>query len=315
MKIFVVTGQTATGKTSLAIQLAQEHNGELINCDSRQIYKRLDIITGKDLTDKKFTPVEIFNGYDIGYYTLSSGQTKKKIWLYDLVDPKAVFSSFDYEHCALHLIQRLIDEKKTPVIVGGTYFYLYNLLYDIRTVDVAPDTQLRAELAKRDLAELQTILTELSPDVYSRLNPSEQNNPQRLIRKIEILRAGGDPGTGSLPEIKKDLSLSTKFTSQIEITGLRYDSQEKLGEAIEKRTLERLEKGAVEEVQSLLKDGYTKTDPGLQTIGYRQIFDYLEKRTDKDTMMRNWINKEKQYAKRQYTFMKRDPHIVWRNLY
>src|SRR3989338_8760356 len=99
MNLFLITGQTATGKTSYALKLAQEHNGELINCDSRQIYKHLDIITGKDLTNKTFHSVHKIDTFDIGYYELPT-----KIWLYDVVDPKDPFSSFDYQRCALYVI-------------------------------------------------------------------------------------------------------------------------------------------------------------------------------------------------------------------
>lgn len=167
MRLIIITGQTATGKTKLAAQYAAKYNGEIINCDSRQIYKHLNIITGKDLNNNKFIKISAQKNFDIGYYPIS-GKTSEvrfrrdlpagrqetsevKLWLYDIVDSKNYFSSFDYVKSALPVIKKLLKEQKTPIIVGGTYFYLQHLLYNIETENVAPHWKLRKELKKKRL--------------------------------------------------------------------------------------------------------------------------------------------------------------------
>lgn len=309
MKIYCVTGQTATGKTSFALNRARECNGELINCDSRQIYKHLDIITGKDLTDKTFHSVHKNNNFDIGYY-----KRMTKVWLYDIVDPKTRFSSFDYQQCAIDVIKDIIARGKTPIIVGGTYFYLKHVLYDIASETIEPDWKLRHELEDKSVEELQNILRDKSEMMIDSLNQSDRNNPQRLIRKIEI--ASTRHGTINRVSTNR-ITLSDKLkisTLDIESIGLKYDKKEALHCAIEKRVEERIQNGAIQEVEQLLKQGYKQTDPGLRTIGYQQIIKYLKKEYSKTQAIKEWITKENQYAKRQYTFMKKDININWKQI-
>jgi tRNA dimethylallyltransferase len=132
--MLIITGQTATGKTQLALQYAQKYNGELINCDSRQIYQDLDLVTGKDLEEKKFYRLEKINQFQIGYYLLSYAKTPIPVWLYDVVAINHYFSSFDYRQLALKVITNIIARKKTPILIGGSYLYLYHLLYQINTI-------------------------------------------------------------------------------------------------------------------------------------------------------------------------------------
>lgn len=192
-KLIIITGQTATGKTELALEYASKYNGELINCDSRQIYKHLDIITGKDVGNSKFKFISKVNNFNIGFYLLNR---LTKIWLYDIVDPKEYFSSFDYKECALYVIKKLWQEGKTPIIVGGTYFYLYHLLYGVASETIPPNWKLRKELNEKPVEELQKILKKLSPQSFEKLNQSDKNNPQRLIRRIEIIENNVTGDTG-----------------------------------------------------------------------------------------------------------------------
>ena len=284
-KFIIITGQTATGKTKFALDYAQKYNGELINCDSRQIYKYLDVITGKDKNLLK----------------------KFKIWLYDIIEPDEYFSSFDYVKLAVPLIKKILAEKKTPIIVGGTYLYLKHLLYGIETENIPPDWKLRKKLAGKPVKELQKILAGYSTQLLNQLSQSELNNPQRLIRKIEIAR---------LNEPDRFRTEPVRFNHLIrEFIGLKFKEKETLRKTIEKRVLERLKIGAVEEVKKLLKLRYRETDPGLKTIGYRQLISYLKGELNFDTAIQQWITKEIQYAKRQYTFMKKDKNIKWVNVF
>lgn len=336
-KIIIITGQTSTGKTALALEYARKHDGEIINCDSRQIYKYLDIITGKDVEKvlKKQNFIVQKNReqkFDIGYYTLQTKNYKlpTKIWLYDIVKPDQYFSSFDYQQCALWVIRKILFEGRTPIIVGGTYLYIKHLLYEIETEHIAPDWKLRKELAGQSIQELQTTLKLLNPKMFQFLNNSEKNNPQRLIRRIEIIKYKLSNQHIQPPELnllskqsetEKKIILPLKLplkldikNFEIDIIGLKFKNKEGLIKAIETRVEKRLKDGAVYEVKELLKKGYAENNPGLKTIGYQQLLFHLRGGIDFNTAVQTWITKEVQYAKRQYTFMKKDRNIQWKEI-
>ena len=282
-KLIVITGQTATGKTSLAVRYAEKLNGELINCDSRQIYKKLDIVTGKDRSIIKKIP----------------------IWLYDVADPKEYFSSYQYAQKAERAIKDVVKKGKTPIIVGGTYFYLKHLLYGIDTHG-EPDWKLRKKLDFKSAGELQKMLVSLNPESFKLMNESDRKNPRRLMRKIELAH--------SKKTVKKvrEKSLIDKY--KVEIIGLRFKKEEQLRKQVVKRVKERLKDGAVEEVKKLLKDGYSEQDPGLKTIGYKQLIPFVKGKISKEKAMEAWIVNETQYAKHQYVFMKKDENIKWKTI-
>ncbi len=277
MAVIVVTGQTATGKTALAQRLADEHNGELVNYDSRQVYKYLDIITGKDL------PASV-------------------VHLYDIVEPNEYFSSFEFVEKVRPVIAEIERRGKTPILVGGTYLYLKHLLYGF-DVKVAPDPALREKLNRLSASTLQEKLKEIDRRVFEGMNNSDRNNPRRLIRKIEILTGTPQEEVSTTDPIKPTL-----------FVGLRYRKREDLARAIKTRVQSRLDTGAIDEVRSLLKRGYTENDPGLKTIGYNELIKFIKGRLSKEDAIDQWINHEIQYAKRQYTFMKRDGNISWREI-
>jgi tRNA dimethylallyltransferase len=284
MGIIIITGQTATGKTKLALQFALQTNGVLINCDSRQVYKHLDIITGKDI---------------------------KNIYLIDIVDPKKYFSSFDYVQKATPFIQTLLSKDKTPIIVGGTYLYLCHLLYGIETDSIKPNWNLRKQLEKKSVKELQKELCTSNIRIFEAMNQSDQNNPRRLIRKIEIAQNNLELGIKNYEFKKRTKSLFQ--INKIKFIGLKHKNREELVDRIQKRVQKRLRQGAIQEVQNLLKKGYFETDPGMQTIGYKQIIQFLKGTVSKEQAIQEWITKEIQYAKRQYTFMKKDKNIKWQS--
>jgi len=299
--MIIITGQTATGKTRLALEYAVKYNGELVNFDSRQVYKYLDIVTGKDKsTIKQYNNITI--------------------WLYDIVTPNQYFSSYDFVQRATKVIRDIQRRGKTPVLVGGSYFYLKHLLYGF-DYKVPPNFKLREKLNKKSISELQQTLISLNPLIPPTMNHSDWNNPRRLIRKIEIetARKAKIPNFFAPWDVFHDSGKGTHLSKKISVSsflfiGLRYKDKEKLREAIKTRVENRLKQGAIEEVKSLLKRGYKKTDPGLKTIGYKQIIDYLEGKISKEKAIEQWINAETQYAKRQYTFMKKDPHVKWREI-
>lgn len=334
-KIIIITGQTATGKTKLALKKAVEENGELISADSRQAYKYLDITTGKDFTDHNFHLEKKVDNFDVGYYLLHPSPFilhPIKLWLYDVVDPKDYYSSFDFETLALDVIKDILSRGKTPIIIGGSYFYIYHLLYEINS-NVPADWELRKELDTKTVEKLQLMLIKLAPQVFESMNQSDRNNPRRLMRRIEISRrvsrVGGprqravsplarstDGGINERqdPQIKIVQKLGIN-NLQIQYIGLRFKNKETLHEAIEKRVEQRLQNEAIEEVKNILKMGYTEKDPGLKTIGYKEIIKFLKLKDlsskIKDQLSLDWQIHEHQYAKKQNVFMKKDKNIKW----
>jgi tRNA dimethylallyltransferase len=298
--MLIVTGQTATGKTKLALKLAKENNGEMVNFDSRQIYKDLDIITGKDIkSNSQFKILQSIDGFDIGYYQIN----QIKIWLYDIATPNQFFSSFQYTKLAEKVVTKIKNKGKTPILVGGSYFYIKHFLYGF-DIQVPPNPKLRKELNNKTVAQLQQMLQKISPAIFSKLNQSDRANPYRLIRKIEI----------SLSNKSNKNYKTNKTNMPFSIIGLRFADRQQLINDIKGRVEQRIKKGAFKEVEFLLKKGYQPSDPGLNTIGYKQLVNYFFGKITKEEVINQWITAEIQYAKRQYTFMKKDENIEWRNV-
>jgi tRNA dimethylallyltransferase len=298
---YVITGQTATGKTSHALQLALKVGGELISVDSRQIYQKLDIITGKDIpNDSKFTRVEDAFPLDdkqtaqIGYYAVDG----VKVWGLDLISIHNRFSAHDFRKVCESILEKYISPTTVPIFVGGTYFYLKALLYGFG-VDVAPQWGIRKELEKLSIVQLQNKFRALDAASYEKLNNSDRNNPHRLIRRIEIFEQGSSS------------SQKIPLITPLKMIGFKFSSSEKLKKHIENRVQNRLDQGAVKEVQHLLDIGYSADDPGLKTIGYQEIISHLKGEITLDAAIEQWIYSEMHYAKRQVTFMKSNSDIEW----
>ena len=278
MNLYILFGQTASGKTKKAFELVKQQNGEIVNFDSRQMYKKLDIVTGKDSPD----------------------DSSIRIWLYDIVDPKDTFSSAEYCTIAEKTIKDILARGKTPILVGGTGYYLRHLVYGVPELNTPVDWTLRKELEKKSVQELQTILAKKNEVMLCVMNNSDRNNPRRLIRRIEITESG----TVLLP-VSQDETLRIRLGySDLKLTYLSFfhSTKEGLIEKIAQRVDRRILDGAFEEVKALLKDGYTKNDPGLNAIGYSQIIRYLDKELTLSETKKQWITREVQYAKRQKTY-------------
>lgn len=156
-KLLVICGPTATGKTALAAGIAKKFNGELVSADSRQVYRGMDICTGKDRPDVP-------------------------IWLYDVADPDEDFSVGHWVRLAKGAIGDILKRNKLPIVVGGTGLYIHALLYPFETIDIPPNKILRKKLQALSVQKLQALIPK------GDMNNSDWNNPRRLIRKIEIAR-------------------------------------------------------------------------------------------------------------------------------
>ena len=309
MNLLILFGQTATGKTAKALELVDQYNGEIVNFDSRQIYKKLDIVTGKDLKENSKFKLQIqIQNKTVGYYEVASCKLQAtRLWLYDIIDPKDTFSSAEYVAYAENVIQDIVSRGKTPILVGGTGYYLRHLLFGTPEIDIKEDWNLRKVLEGKTVKELQAILKEKNPHMVGQLNNSDRNNPRRLIRRIEIATSGR-----TLPSLSQRETLSARLgncgcQSDLMITYLPFfhSSTAIAREKITLRVEERIKRGAIDEVAHLLKKKYSKTDPGLNAIGYEQIIAYLNNEMSLDEAKKQWITKEMQYAKRQKTYFKK----------
>ncbi len=296
-KLLIVLGPTATGKTDLAIKLAKNFNGELVSCDSRQVYVGLDIGTGKlpsNLTadlkirkDKKFWEIDGI-----------------KIWMYDVVSFKKQYTVADYMKDADKVIVDIISRGKLPIIIGGTGYYLKGLLQGLPSLSVPTDQSLRKDLEKLSLLELQLKLQKLSIDRWNSLNSSDQKNPRRIIRSIEILSMYGFIKTN-----KYNKSQKNKYnTLKIGLTAPREVLYKKAG----LRVLTRLDQGMIEEVNDLLTKGLTLKRMRSLGLEYRVLADYLNGQIKtKEELINVLKGKIHGYLRRQLTWFKKETDIFW----
>ncbi len=274
-KILVIVGPTASGKTSLSIQLAKLFEGEIISADSRQIYKGLDLGTGK-VTHNEMDGVPHH--------------------LLDIAEPTEIYNASQYVDGAKTALQGIISRNHLPIITGGTFFYIDALLGKFTLPDIPPNPLLRQTLEGKTTQALFETLHEKDAR-YAEIVDKE--NPRRLIRAIEIIEA-----LGHMPEPSKELPYNT-LTIGISIP------KETLKENIHARLLKRLELGMIAEVERLLEKGITHER--LQDLGleYRFISQYLRNTITYEEMLTQIETKTWQYAKRQMTWLKRDETIVW----
>lgn len=299
-KIIVICGPTATGKTRLAISLARKFNGEIISADSRQVYKGMDIGTGKDLPEKsKYVESELrVKNKRIGYFMVKG----IKVWGYDLVSPKEEFSVSLYLKIAEKIINNIFSRKKLPILVGGTGLYIKALVTGIPTVTIPKDIRLRKLLEKKTTKELFENIAQLDSIKAANMNSSDRQNPRRLIRAIEV--ANWRIKHNQVKEIE------TVPKNEVLEIGLKAE-KEFLNERIKKRINYRLNHGMENEVQSLIAKGVSWNNQSMDSLGYRQWKGYLLGKKTKEDVVKQWFSDEKKYAKRQMTWFKKDKSIIW----
>jgi tRNA dimethylallyltransferase len=275
-KLLVILGPTACGKTSLAIRLAQRFNGEIISADSRQVYKEMDIITGKD----------------------KAGYAQIPVWGLDLVRPDEEFSAAHWLKFAQKVIKDIWSRKKLPIVTGGTGFWIKTLLEPVDSLGISPDPKLRKQLSNCSIVRLSNCLKKLDKGRWQRMNRSDRNNPRRLIRAIEIAKASNLPNLPNLPK------------ANYLIIGLKTEKKF-LYQRIDQRVDERVKQGAFEETEKLIKKGYDLHSPSMSSIGYQQSSDFFLKQKSKNEAIQAWKYSEHAYARRQLTFFKKMPAQGW----
>lgn len=301
--LIIVCGPTATGKTEFALKLAKERNGELVSADSRQIYKYLDIGTGKDLPpDTKYqirnTELGIIDvNYSTGYYLIKN----TPLWLYDVITPDQRFSAAEYAKIAREVVKDIWSRGKLPIVVGGTGFYIQALIDGIDTEGIPPNGELREKLGNLETKKLQELLQEKNFERWDKMNNSDRNNPRRLIRALEVSEL--QPHT--IGDMRKQ-----SITDNIQFIGLSIPREE-LFKKIDARVKQRVDQGIVQEIEHVLKKGYDWNSPGLQTIGYEEWQPHFEGKISKNEVIERWKLNEHNYARRQETWFKKDKRIRW----
>lgn len=289
-KVVVLLGCTSSGKTGVGVKLADIFSGEIISADSRQVYKGMDIGSGKDL----------------GEYVIKKGKTRKKIkyHLIDVVKPQTEFNLGKYQRLALKAIDNILAKKKLPLLVGGTGLYLQAIVDNYHLSSVRPDKKLRQELEALSLEQLYKRLLVKNKVFAEKLNESDRKNPRRLVRYLEVL-------TGELSFEAKTKESPYQFL----LLGLDC-SNDVLQERILCRLKQRLEKqGLVAEVKRLHQEGVSWKRLESFGLEYKYISLYLQDRLDYDDMVEKLFTAIFQFAKRQKTWWKRwekqGAHIVW----
>jgi tRNA dimethylallyltransferase len=259
----------------LSITLAKQHDGEIVSADSRQVYRGLDLGTGK-VTQEEMQGIPHH--------------------LLDVADPHDTYTAADFVRDGRAAIASILSRGKLPIIVGGTFFYMDALLGRVVAPEVPPDPTLRAELEKLTLSELFSRLEVADPRRAHEIDP---HNPHRLIRALEIAAA-----LGTVPP------LTSHELYDARIIGIKIDTKT-LHKNIHDRLIARLDAGMVEEVKRLHENGLSyerMEDLGLE---YRYITRYLKGELPYEEMVATLETKIRQFAKRQMTWLKRDPSIEW----
>lgn len=284
-KVIVICGPTASGKTGLAVELAKKINGEIVSCDSMQIYKDMNIGSAKP-TNAEMQGI--------------------KHYLIDYVEPTERYSVARYKKDAEKAIEEILAKNKTPIIVGGTGLYVNALVYGIEYNDIETDMEYRQKLEdianNKGLEALYQQAVKIDLDAMEKVS---KNDRKRIIRVLEIYHSTG--------KTKTELEIESKKN------GVKYDyivfalnwEREKLYDRINKRVDLMIEQGLEAEVKNLIEK-YKEYPTAMQAIGYKEIKDYLEGKICREEAIEKIKQETRRYAKRQITWFKKN-NPIWLN--
>lgn len=285
-EIIVICGPTAVGKTKYAIEVALNSGGEVVSCDSMQLYKFMDIGSAKPTSEE---------------------QAQVKHYLVDEIDPRESFSVAKYQKLAKHAIEEIFAKGKTPVIAGGTGLYLNSLLYDMDFSAPPKNDSYRdalyAEAEKFGPQALHDRLQKIDPDAAQRIHP---NNIKKVIRALEAAESGD-----KVKNFATELKACTDY--KVKLIGLTRDRAE-LYDRINRRVDMLVEMGLLEEVKSLLDMGLSEGDISMKGIGYKEIIGYYNGEYDIETALNLVKKNTRRYAKRQLTWFRRYDEMKWFNI-
>ena len=283
-KIICVAGPTASGKTSYAIQLAKKLDGEVVSCDSMQIYKYMNIGTAKPTKEEM---------EGIPHHMM------------DFVDPRENYSVAEYVKDANECIADIIRRGKMPIVCGGTGLYMDSLVCGIEFQEEKFDEEYRAELTafaeKEGVVALHKILEEADVEVAEKIHP---NNVKRVIRALEIIKSTG------LTKTEADRRAVKEPAYDAEIFGLDMDREILYGR-INRRVDIMMEQGLLAEAENLLKMGIPKDSTAMQAIGYKELVAFFDGKCSLEEAIEIIKRESRRYAKRQLTWFRRNSGIKW----
>ena len=283
-KVIVICGPTASGKTALSIELAKKINGEIVSCDSMQIYKEMDIGTAKPTKEEM---------QEIPHYMINT------------IFPNERYSVADYKKDAKKAIREIIKKGKVPIIVGGTGLYVDSLIYEIEYPDIKFDEKYRQELEeqvrKDGLEKLYNKAKKIDPEAMLKIS---SNDKKRILRVLEIYKATGKTKT---EQERKSREKEPEFDYLV--YGLNMP-REKLYERINLRVDIMIKQGLIKEVEEIYKK-YNEFPTAMQGLGYKEVVEYLEGHLTKEEMIEKIKQETRRYAKRQKTWFRKNKQTIW----
>lgn len=286
--LICIVGPTASGKTSLAIEIAKHYDCEIVSADSMQIYKGMDIATAKP--------------------TLSE-QDGIKHHLIDFLDIDKTFSVAQYCDMAHGIIRDIYAKDKTPILVGGTGLYIDSLINNITFSDADSDEDLRkalySEFESNGVESLLKMLYKIDPDTASKLEV--EKNPKRIIRAIEVYKTTGI----TMSQYNANSRLNDSPYRVVKI-GLTATDRQYLYDRINNRVDSMVQSGLIEEAKSFVNENMSSTSS--MAIGYKELMPYLQGEAELETCIENLKMQTRRYAKRQLTWFNRDKNIHWFNI-
>lgn len=284
-KVIVIAGPTASGKTSLGVELAKRINGEVVSCDSMQIYKDMSIGTAKPT-------VEEMDG--VPHY------------LIDFVSPDERYSVADFKRDAEEKIEFILSRGKVPILVGGTGLYIDTLVYGIEYPEVELDQEYRDELmriadSEEGLAGLYERAKEIDSEAALKVSP---NDKKRIVRILELYHSIGKTKT----ELER-ISRSNGVKYDYRVFAINMDRQ-KLYDRINLRVDMMIDQGLIDEVKAVV-DKYDHFPTAMQGLGYKEVVEYLDGVFTKEEMIEKIKQETRRYAKRQLTWFRKNKEIVW----
>ncbi len=283
-KLVAIAGPTASGKTALAIEIAKRFSGEVISCDSMQIYKGMDIGTAKPDEDEKCGILH---------------------HMIDIIEPSQKFSVADFAEMARACIDDCISRGRLPILAGGTGLYMDSVLNNTDFADFKSDPEFRKEM--QALAEtegneaLHKILRQKDPEAAEKIHP---NNVRRVIRALEVCKVTGKTFTLVNEESKREALFDAL------VFGIDTD-RETLYKRIDKRVDVMMEKGLLDEVKALCENGVGKDTTAMQAIGYKELLEYIDGKEPLLDAVEKIKQESRRYAKRQLTWFRRNDEIQW----
>lgn len=276
-KVLVIVGPTAVGKSDLSLALAKVFDGEIISGDSIQVYKGLDIGSGK----------------------VSENQRKEvKHYMLDILSPKETYSVYDFQKMARQHIEDITSRSKLPIVVGGTGLYIKALLYDYT---FAPVDEL--DYSKYESMSNEALYQKLQDVDYASAMVLHPNNRRRIVRALALADVN-QKKSKTIEGQKKEVLYDAL------IIGCTTD-RKVLYERINQRVAMMFQEGLLEEIQSLLKQGVSFDDQSMQGIGYRQFKGYIKQEKTLEEVQMEIASASRKFAKRQYTWFNNQMHVQW----